>query len=432
MGLKETIKKIPGVRPAIAILKNAGSDIQAMGAFCKERKLRREGPVRVGFFCQYIPAWAKVAPIYDQMRSDPRFEPYLLCIPSGITNNRLNDPDCLENDTYNYMRSQGYDEAINTLIGKEDWLDLKPMGLSYLFYPRPYCELIPAAYNPKYVSRYSRVCILMYGMTTTEETTRITLNRGFMRHAYYYFAETEFAKRVNTKKNHLLHKLGLQKTLCIGYPVLEQLAKMKDVPSPSWTFGKNSFRILWTPRWSTAKDVGGSNFFTYKDFFLQYARGNPDVDILIRPHPLMFSNFLKTGEMTQPHVDAYKEQIADLPNTSLDTQNQYEATLWGSDVLVTDLSGIVPEYFTTGKPIIFCITHMELKLADYFEEMVQRGCYVVNSEEELHHCLKALQKGDDPLQQTRLALIPELFGTAGENATAHIIDEIAADAAKRK
>ena len=151
----------------------------------------------------------------------------------------------------------------------------------------------------------------------------------------------------------------------------------------------------------------------------------------MRPHPLMFSNFLQTGEMTQHQVDAYVAQIEAMPNVELDNQNQYEATLWGSDVLVTDLSGIVPEYFTTGKPVIFCITNMELELADYFEEMVQKGCYVVNNEAELAACLVALQHGEDPLAETRKALIPELFGTAGDNATAHIVEELAKDALKR-
>lgn len=432
MSLKAFAKRVPGLRPFVKGAKSLVKDLKTIPVFLAEQKLSREYPIRVGFFCQYLPAWAKVSPIYEQMQKDPRFEPYLLCLPSAIENGCLKDPDDLENDTYAYMQSIGYDEAINLLVGKEQWLDLKTLNLSYIFYPRPYNSLVPVCYQSQNVSRYSRICILMYGMSTTEETTSTTLNRDFMANVYAYFAETNFAKRVNIRKNRLLHMLKLQKTMCIGYPVLEQLAKMKDVQSPSWSFSQNDFRVLWTPRWSTAKEVGGSNFFTYKDFFLQYARENPNVDILMRPHPLMFPNFLKTGEMTQEQVNSFKMQVENMPNTALDPQSQYEATLWGSDVLVTDLSGIVPEYFTTGKPVIFCITNMELKLADYFEEMVRKGCYVVKDETQLRQCLEMLQKGDDPMKQARLALIPELFGPAGEDATAHIVQEIAADAAQRK
>ena len=429
MGLKTFIKKIPGVNPAICFAKEQRQELRTAKAFREERKIPRTGPIRVGFLCQYIPAWAKVAPIYAQMQTDPRFSPYLLCLPSGIKNNSLIDPSNDTNDTYEYMVKNGYPEAINVLTGKEQWLDLKPLELAYLFYPRPYNPLLPLCYTPEVVSSYCRVCILMYGMTTTQDTCSITLNKDFMRHVYYYFAETPFAQRENIRRNRRLHRKGLQHTLCIGYPVLEQLAQQKDQPQPAWDFSKNAFRILWTPRWSTAKEVGGSNFFTYQDFFLTYAQEHPDVDILIRPHPLMFTNFLQTGEMTQNQVDAFISQCEQLPNVSLDTRQEYEATLWGCSVLVSDLSGIMPEFFTTGKPMIFCSTNMELKLADYFEEMVNEGCYVAADPSQLPDYLEALKHGQDLLCQARQDLIIKLFGSAGKNATVHIVEQLATDAA---
>ena len=432
MSVKEMLKKIPIVHRCGVALKDAYKDGKAISVLKQERRIPRTGPVRVGFFCQYLPGWTKVKTVYEQMKADPRFEPYLLCVPSGIEKGALRDPDCLENDTYEYLRAQGYDEAINLLTGRDTWLELQTLGLSYVFYPRPYNPLMPRCYQTDLVARYCRVCIIMYGMATTEQITNILLNKGFMRYTYFYFAETVFSQRINMAKNPRGHKAGLQKTLSIGYPVLEQLARMKGVESPSWSFSKNDFRVIWAPRWTTSKEEGGSNFFTYKDAFLEYAQSHPDMDFLFRPHPLMFDNFVKTGEMTPAQVAEFKAACDGLPNVKLDDQPQYEATFWGSDVLVSDISGMIPEYFTTGKPIAFCATNMELKLAQFSEEMIGKGCYTVNSRQELFACLEALQRGEDPLAQKRKELIPELFGAAGEGASKRILEVIAQDAAENQ
>lgn len=65
---------------------------------------------------------------------------------------------------------------------------------------------------------------------------------------------------------------------------------------------------MWTPRWTTNKKLGGSNFFVYYKLLLEYAEKNDDVDLLCRPHPLMFDNFLKTGEMKIEEIDDYKKE----------------------------------------------------------------------------------------------------------------------------
>ncbi len=430
MGMKAALKKVPFVHTLGKSLKYTVQDVGSVPDFLAERKLSRTGPIRVGFLCQYLPAWTKVASIYRKMQEDPRFEPFLLCLPSGIEKGRLIHPDSSENDTYQYCMEHGYPEAINTLIGKDTWLDLKAMDLSYVFYPRPYNPLVPALYSAKNVRRYSRVCILMYGIATTEDITRITLNRDFMRSCYYYFAEAPFAERINKKNNRLLHWLGLQKSECLGVPVLEQLANAKTSPCPAWEFSKNAFRVMWTPRWTTDKAEGGSNFFTYWKSLPDYAEAHPETDFLFRPHPLTFSHFVQTGEMTQQDVLDFKARCCALPNVELDREAQYEATLWGSSVLISDISGIMPEYFTTGKPMIFCASNMELKLADFARRMIYEGCYVVNDQEELFACLDKLSKGDDPLRETRQKLIPELFGKSTANATQNILEALANDRKK--
>ena len=407
MSVKESLKKIPGLRPAIVGCKNFVKDVRAMLPLLAERRVKRSGPIRVAFLCQYIPAWHKLAPIYERMVADPLFAPMLICVPSGIEDGKLVSGDG-KNDTLDYFRSNGYTEAINALNDDGTWLELAPLGLSYIFYPRPYNYYMPADYHCEKVSRYCKICMILYGMNTTEEVVSTTLNREFFRYVACYFAELPYSKQYNEKVGVLAHRLGLQKSLYFGMPGVEAILAGKDNPAPAWDFSKNSFRAMWTPRWTTDLSMGGSNFFTYYQVLLDYACENPDADLLFRPHPLAISHFLQTGKMTQQQADEFANQCAELANVSLDTQKEYIGTMWNTDVLISDISGLIPEYFVTGKPLIFCASNMILTPEETTAKILQVS-YIVHNKQELVDCLNNLKQGIDPLKAAREKLSAELF-----------------------
>ncbi len=409
MGIRQILKKIPGVKSALKLRRDAKLYLDSLAALRQQAKRMYPGPIKVGFLCQYVPAWSKMDKVYRAMQLDPRFDPVLICLPDRINANRLTDPDSLANETYAYFQANGYPEAVNALVGKEAWLDIASMGFSYLFYQRPYNTYLPEPYTVSRTSRHSKVCLLMYAIEMLQEITDITLARDFMAYVSYYFAENTSVADVNIRRNRRGHQLGLQKTLCLGLPVLETLLEKQGEDSPAWDFSKNSFRVIWTPRWTTELSAGGSNFFTYYESLTQYAQEHPDMDFLYRPHPLTFAHFLETGEMTRQQVDAFRETIENAPNISLDTLQRYDTTFWQSSVLISDYSSMVPEYFLMGKPLIFCISNMVLTLSDFGKKILE-GCYVVEQEAELFATLDMLKRGEDPLKEKRLQLIRNLYG----------------------
>ncbi len=399
------------------------ADMKAIYNFIQEKRIKRNAKKRrVGFLCQYIPAWNKTKLVYDSMKEDERFEVFLICIPSGIENQELLDPDLARNDTYEYFIQHGY-QAINALIGKNEWLDLCNMRLDYIFYPRPYNSYMPRPYTSNRVSRYSKICCLMYGMIMTKQDIEIMLVRDFFRNVYCYFAENEYSQKINQGKLWFTHKLGLQKTVYFGMPALAQILEARMESNKAWDFSKNSFRVMWTPRWTTDPGLGGTNFFHYKDVLLKYAREHEDIDFLLRPHPMMFENFVRTGEMTEEEVRKYKNDVGDMANVSFDSEPEYGATFWETSVLISDFSGIQPEYFVTGKPLIHCASNMKLELTELTKRMYE-GCYVVETSEELFSCLEELKCGRDILYEKRQEIIKELFGNAAK-ASSRIVEELA-------
>lgn len=425
MSVKDFMKKIPGLQPMARSTKAFVKELQAVPNYLAERKLQRpDGPVKVGFLCQYIPAWHKLKPIYENMCADSRFSPVLICIPSNITGGKLQTEDYTQNDTLDYFREQGYGDAINALLPDGSWLDLAALDLAYVFYPRPYDSFMPLPYQSRFVSRYSKICIILYGMNTTKEVTTTTLNRDFFRFVYCYFAELPFSQKKNRQNGWLLHKLGLQHSVYYGMPGIEAIRDARNEAQPAWNFSKNRFRVLWCPRWTTNLSLGGSNFFTYYQVLLDFAQKNPDIDFLFRPHPLALQHFQQTGEMTAEEAALFTKRCEQLPNVSLDKEKEYAATFWGTDVMISDISGMIPEYFVTGKPLIYCASNMILTPEETTARILE-GSYVVDDKQQLLACLEQLRQSIDPLKEERQQIVQALYNEALSHPAHRITEHLA-------
>ena len=424
--VKKKLKSVPVIHRLGVSVKNCLRDLDAAYGYCRERSRKSSaGPIRVGFLCQFIPAWSKLKPIYEHMLEDPWFAPVLICVPSGIENGKLISKPS-ENDTHDYFVSMGYANAMNALEADGRWLDLAKLELDYVFYPRPYNAFLPGEYHSKRVSRFCRICLVMYGMSMTEEIVNTIMEREFFRYVYLYFAECPYVMKRNREMGRFLHGLSLQKSVFPGLPGMEEIAASRQMTSPAWNFSSCDFRVLWTPRWTTDPQLGGTNFFLYHTVLLDYAQEHPQMDFLFRPHPLALDNFVRSGDMTEAEAKAFRKRIAELPNVELDTQKEYFSTMWGTSVMVTDISGIMPEYFVTGKPMIYCASNMPLTPAEHTRRMLE-GCYVVQNAEELLRCLEMLAKGEDPLQEKRAEIICEQFGGLDHKPSQKIVEEIAKD-----
>lgn len=422
MSLKESLKKIPGLQPLVKGTKNFIRDVGAMGGLMAQKRIKRpEGPIKVGFLCQYIPIWHKLQSVYETMLSDPRFEPVLICVPSDVAGGKR-APGKTGNDTLDYFTAQGY-TCLDACQG-DGWLPLEPLGLEYIFYPRPYDTYMPEPYQSRYVCRYCKICMVLYGMNTTQEVTVTTINRVFFRNVHCYFAELPFSLETNRKNGWLLHALGLQKTVYYGMPGIEAIRCAKEDARPAWDFSKNDFKVLWCPRWTTDPAMGGSNFFTFYEFLLDYAESHEDTDFLFRPHPLALAHFQETGEMTAQEARDFVQRCEALPNVSLDKEKEYAATFWGTSVMISDISGMIPEYFVTGQPLIYCAKNMVLTPETTTAKIIDAS-YVVHTPEELARCLEDLKKGIDPLKEKRQQLVRELYSQELSHPSQQIVEHLA-------
>lgn len=382
--------------------------------------------IRVCFLQQDPNCWNKSKALYEQLKKDSRFQVSLLCVP---------DPFAADtSSTFRFFSENGYD-AIDARIGcgpwdtrssQGDWFDLASLQPDYVFYQQPYDSYLPYCYRSEQVSRYTKICITLYGIILTRQILSC-MEKEFYRNVYRSYAISDTERKFNRSRFPISHFLGIRSTHYFGPLPIVDFLKQKESTSPSWDFSRNQFRVIWTPRWTTDETLGGSNFFRYKDFLPQYAASHPDTDILMRPHPMAFDNFVRTKKMTQDEVDSYVQLCNSATNTSLDTQKNYDATFWQSSVLLTDLSAIIVEYFVTGKPIIFCQTeNPSSTFLDFFQQILN-VCYIAKDQDDVASYLQQLQSGYDPLQSQRLQVIEKLFGSDLLHIPEMIVNDILKD-----
>lgn len=380
-------------------------------------KRNADSPVKVVFLIQYLVNWGKSEQLYRIMEADERFDPILLCIPYNLNASKN------ENETYKWFDARGYN-CINASLGDNQWYNLEGLSPEYVFYARPYNAAIPKVYSSHIVSAYARVCSYIYGYLLAAEEISNSINRDFYDYCYTYYACSEDDNRYFNIKKHS----AFQRSVYLGYPGLSRFARSeanKTTSWGSWTTEHTRFRALWTPRWSTDERVGGSNFFKYKENFLSYAGNNKDVELMIRPHPLAFGNFIKTGEMTEQEVKDFKVLCETTENLSLDEDFDYVETFLNTDVLISDYSAIMAEFFATGKPMIYCESNSKFN-QDYTESMkeILEGTYIAYNFEDIEKYIEMLRSGRDPLKENRIQAIEKLWGYKLKMCPQLIADDI--------
>ena len=308
-------------------------------------------PIQVMFVCHEPAMWSMFESVYQAMDADECFAPVVVTLPyrsGSLPAGQRKDAGMFEFCKTRGIRAiRGYDKE------KDEWLNPASFIPDYVFFQTPYDIYVPM-WSVEQVSIIAKVCYIPYATCLAKgEVDNIVNPTSFFRFASFIFKESLFSKDLFFNKFERQNWLKEERVIVCGHPKLDYLTKQNELHGKVWKrpVHKNIKRILWTPRWTTSDDT--STFFDYKDYFVEFCKGHPNIDFVFRPHPLCFQNFIKTGELTARDLERMELVYENSLNMILDRTSDYQDTFLTSDILVSDISSLLLEYLATGKPIIY-------------------------------------------------------------------------------
>lgn len=403
---------------------NGYYDIKSFAFSKKYRKIRnriqdkslRKEKINILFFLQYPEMWNSVKAVYETMIADNRFQVTIITFPKRKMRDGNNQFE--EDNVAHYFCVDNKMDDVQAYFDKQ-WLDLKTLKPDYIFIQRPYDEYVPEQYKMDCLSEIALLCYVSYSGHLTEGIhLDIEFNKPCMRNMYLYFADNSSVAQYVIKNSQVYMKKGLRKIYELGFPRFDLLNKDSD------TLIKPCLTFLWTPRWSVDEANDRSHFLDYFDFLLDFFTNHPELNLIIRPHPLMFDNFIARGVLTDEGVQSIKTRVQKTGNISFDQNMDYYVTFEKSDALISDPTSLLLEYFATEKPIVY----LGNKYNDLNEnaKCMFRQFYLAENELELNEHLVHLMKGNDYLKQNRIQIVQNVFLSDGR-ASKRIIDTIYKD-----
>lgn len=364
--------------------------------------------INIVFVCHRPACWNYQKSIFEECIKDPDFNITIVAIPNKKQLPTLG----LGHEIY---ETEGAEEFFKDFPCKvingynyktKEWLDLKDLNPNYVFFQTPYNVCRPTIYHSKRVNEFSRICYIHYGLSMLkDQSVPKEFAKDFFQYTSLIFAETKFHKQ-SYREEIVKHnkKYNFNNIFLTGCPAFDNLSNYKQSESDLWKH-KNSFRIIWTPRWTTTEN--NCNFQEYKDLLFAYAE-NTQSDFIFRPHPQAFLNYVAEGIMTEEDLINMQQKYKESAYCSLDRNKGYLKTLYSSDVLISDASGITFEYLLTQKPLIYTRKSDEWA-NDFSKRTMIDAAYVVHNWQELEQTLNMLKSGNDPLEEKRQEIIKSEF-----------------------
>jgi len=372
---------------------------------------------RVAFIVQEPSLLDLTLPIFEALRDGGHSRPLLYAIPHGTAA----APEATERNYRNLCeeldrRRLPYLEAYDS-DGRTELVPLRALRPDYVFLQTPYCEQRPPGLSASALARFTQVLYVPYGfMLAASEELQYEL--PFYRDCYRIFLESQHRKEEFQARGH-----PSEKFIVSGLPKLDIYLRATTAPAQAqWRLPRESGtrRVIWAPHWSFRWVQGGretegySRFLVFRDVFLRLLTEYPGLDLLIRPHPMLFDNLVRSGLMSEGEVLAYKARIAQAPNAQLLETGDYFSHFQTSDALITDGVSFLAEYLPTSKPLLYTPNPKGPGLNPTGQRLVQHD-YTALTESELEAFLRdVVFGGKDPLmplrEQTRQQ---ELFLPAG-------------------
>jgi len=303
--------------------------------------------------------------------------------------------------------------TVNIINGKWIYRDLSDFQPDIVFYTEQWfpCK----KQHPFEVSKYALTCFLPYYVPDFG-IKNIDCYQQVERMSWVYFCLDHRWKLYYQKS--LWWLCHAVKFVATGHPALDYFYKHNcKIPEEGYVIYAPHFSFPWG---------AGIKTYTIGTFdwsgvaMLEYAEAHPEIKWLFKPHPLLKRELIRSGLMTENEARAYYERWERISEVCLDSD--YQELFLSSRVMITDSGSFLPEYGSTGRPVIRMICAVDKIIPPKAAMKVYNSYYQVRNTEEMNTALKlVVEERRDPKQSERLAAVSGA-GLCGIDASKNIMN----------
>jgi CDP-glycerol glycerophosphotransferase (TagB/SpsB family) len=323
-------------------------------------------PIKVVFLGLYFEAWDALDEIYQKMAEDPRFEPIVVSMPRKLTGQLAY---AQEEKAHAFFEGKGIPHIRLNSGGsgsqnQEGLAVLKGLAPDYVFVNYPWQRNYQPAVRFDHLVEFTRLVYVPYFslVMVDEPDDEPGGGQGDAPVATHLFTQRlhQLASLVFTQEREVVDAFALTErgnsyVHFTGSPKIDNLAREAEAGKSSWPLEVGKFKIIWAPHHSYSPHW--FNFGVFSKIYVQmleFAKANLDIQIVLRPHPFLWSTLTDRKVLTEAELSSWRKTWDELPNTSVDEEGSYAGLFLATDVLVTDGISFLGEYpLLTGKPAIF-------------------------------------------------------------------------------
>jgi CDP-glycerol glycerophosphotransferase (TagB/SpsB family) len=399
-------------------------------------------PIKVVFLGLYFEAWDALDEIYQKMAKDPRFEPIVVSMPRKLTGQLAY---AQEEKAHSFFESRQIPHIRLNSGGSgsqnnEGLAILKDLAPDYVLVNYPWQRNYQPAVRFDHLVEFTRLVYVPYFslVMVDEPDDEPGGGQGDAPVATHLFTQRlhQLASLVFTQERQVVDAYALTErgnahVHFTGSPKIDNLAREAQAGMSSWPLEEGKFKIIWAPHHSYSPHW--YNFGVFSKIYtqmLEFATANPDIQIVLRPHPFLWGTLTDRKVIDADDLTSWRKSWSELPNTYTDEDGSYAGLFLATDVLVTDGISFLGEYpLVTRKPAIF-FENPEHWSFSATGEIAAASSVRVKSFAELTEVIENAKQNSLPSRETEIQKLVEASSPhPGESAT-RIIEIVYQDLVK--
>lgn len=376
-------------------------------------------PITIHFYVENISMFSARS-LFEEMRKDIRFNPYLVVIPD-IRFGRLQEMQRMAQAYEELCASYGQDNVINSYDdATQSFIDFTNKSQMVCF--SSHYNLSHSYYTPRYVAKKCLTVYVPYGFFRSKYDRFLYASENFSIF-WRVFLETKH----NLEEAKKFAKSKGQNCIISGY------SKMDSLSTPCDSKQNIRKKIILAPHHSVDGGFNRimtlSNFLRYQNVFLILPRKYSDIDFVFRPHPMLFDCLRQNKFWGKQKVTAYIDALLAYENVTISDCGNYFDIFAESDAIIHDCGSFLVEYFYTQKPQCYLLKDKQQIIDIYapLGRLCLNRCYKAFTENDIYSFIEnTVINGIDPLKHERERFSSETIMINYPNASKAIIDHILA------